>query len=426
MREEPADRPVRLVVTDDLARSRATVFFRLLLAIPLYLLVAFWTIAVMLVVILAWVVALVGGRVPRGLHGFMASYVRYTTRTSAYLYLLANPYPGFSLVGAYPVDIEIDGPQRQGRWTIFFRLFLALPALLLTGLTGGTGGSLNLRRDPTSTLLGSGTLATTAAFLGWFASLARGRMPQGLRDVGAYSIGYTAQTSAYLLLLTDRYPSSDPRLAGPQELPPHPIRIEVNDDLVRGRLLVLFRGLLILPHLVWLALWSVAALAAALAGWLVAPLIARLPSPLHRFLAAYVRYVTHVSAFFGLVGGLFPGFVGREGMYPIDVVIDPPARQGRAGLLFRGFLVVPAVLMAIAYSGVSTVVAVLGWWSSLVRGRMPIGMRDLGAAAIRYQAQMWAYSFLLTDRYPYAAPTLEEMPPEPVHQTLGLTPEITG
>ncbi len=28
------------------------------------------------------------------------------------------------------------------------------------------------------------------AFLGWFASLARGRMPNGLRDLGAYGIGY--------------------------------------------------------------------------------------------------------------------------------------------------------------------------------------------------------------------------------------------
>ncbi len=422
MHEDMADRPVRLVVTDDLVRSRATVLFRLFLAIPVYIVVAFWSVAAFFVVIVAWLIALVHGRVPNGIHEFLTSYVRYTTRVNAYFHLVANPYPGFSLLGAYPVDVEIHEPVRQRRWTVFFRLFLALPALIVVGLTGGVGGSLNLRRDPTTTFAGAGTLGSAAAFLGWFASLVRGRMPRGLRDVGVYSLGYTAQTYAYLLLLTDRYPSTDPRFAGQQELPQHPIRIEVNDDLGRARLLVLFRGLLVLPHLVWLFLWTIPAILASFAGWLIALFIARLPLPLHRFLAAYVRYSAHVSSFLGLVGGPFPGFVGKEGSYPIDLVIDPPERQPRAGLLFRGILVIPAIIVAIAYSGIANTVAFLGWWYALVRGRMPSGLRDIGAAAIRYQAQTWAYSFLLTAQYPYAAPTLERLPPEPEQLALDLAP----
>jgi hypothetical protein len=35
---------------------------------------------------------------------------------------------------------------------------------------------------------------------------------------------------------------------------------------------------------------------------------------------------------------------------------------------------------------------------------MPRGLRNLGAFAIRYSAQLNAYAFLLTDRYPYAGP----------------------
>ena len=54
------------------------------------------------------------------------------------------------------------------------------------------------------------------------------------------------------------------------------------------------------------------------------------PAPaasLHRFLAAYVRYTSHVFAFVTMVGGPFPGFVGRQGSYPIEIEIDPPSRS---------------------------------------------------------------------------------------------------
>ena len=47
----------------------------------------------------------------------------------------------------------------------------------------------------------------------------------------------------------------------------------------------------------------------------------RLPESLHRFLAAYVRYASHVFAFVTLVGNPFPGFAGRQGSYPVDIEI---------------------------------------------------------------------------------------------------------
>ena len=47
-----------------------------------------------------------------------------------------------------------------------------------------------------------GGLTATVAVLGWFACLARGRMPRGMRDAAAYGCGYGAQTTAYALMLT--------------------------------------------------------------------------------------------------------------------------------------------------------------------------------------------------------------------------------
>ena len=58
---------------------------------------------------------------------------------------------------------------------------------------------------------------------------------------------------------------------------------------------------------------------------------------------------------------------------------------------FRLFLGIPAVLVAAALSGALVVVGFLGWFASLVTGRMPTGLRDLGAVCVRYLAQTSAY-----------------------------------
>ena len=90
----------------------------------------------------------------------------------------------------------------------------------------------------------------------------------------------------------------------------HPVQLAVTDDLQRSRLTVFFRLLLAIPHFIWLLLWSVAAFFAAIAGWFAALVTTRLPEGLHRFLAAYVRYTTHLGAYVTLVANPYPGFTG--------------------------------------------------------------------------------------------------------------------
>jgi hypothetical protein len=235
-----------------------------------------------------------------------------------------------------------------------------------------------------------------------------------------YALSYSVQTSGYFLLLTDRYPTSDPSVAEPfAELPAHPVRMNVRDDLARSRLTVFFRLLLAIPHFVWIFLWTIAALFAVIAAWLVALVVGRVPSLLHRFLAAYVRYTVHLGAFLYVVGGKFPGFTGRAGSYGIDLEIGQRQKQSRWKTLFRLFLALPAFLVTSALSGALLVAAFLGWWYALVTGRMPEGLRNLGASCLRYSAQTTAYLFLVTDRYPFASPILGEQALVEVHPTPG-------
>ncbi len=482
--------PVRIVVTDDLRRSRWTVFFRAFLAIPHY----FWAFligsAVAFAVFANWWILLVKGQTPRGLHDFVGGYLRYVTQLEAYFLLAANPYPGFFLIGEkpYPVDLEIAPPEPQSRWKTFFRLVLAIPAFMIAGtlLWGG----------PRSGSYFSGGLAFAAAFLLWWVAIFKARVPRGMRDLVVYCLAYGAQVSAYVFLLTDRYPFSGPKaffgegdavgepapppvwlfdssrvegqvlvlllvardaegriaarravripaeparddlvagspvpadvlqlagvlpaaappaetLDGP-ETPAHPVRLTVDDDLRRSRVLVFFRLPVAIPHVVWLILWSILVAVVLLLTWVCALVIGRPPRPFHRFLSAYVRYTTHLFAFVFLVANPFPGFVGKAGTYPVDLELPPPGPQRRVVTFFRLLLAIPAFILSGAISSALCAVGFLGWFVALFRGRMPDGLQNLGAYAIRYAEQVNAYVYLLTERYPDSGPRADPASP---------------
>jgi hypothetical protein len=407
-----APHPVRLVVEDDYRRTRLTVFFRLLLAFPHFIWFFLWTLWVVITGFVNWVISIFTGRPPRWFFRVMCGYVRYQAHLTAYIALVGNPYPGFmGEEGEYPIDVELpDEPVQQARWTIFLRLLFAVPVLILSsalaGLSGGNLGSTRSGRTRNGT--GGGALLLVCAVLGWFASLAQGRMPKGLRDAGAYAIGFTAQTTAYVLLVTDRYPNADPTemLVAVTDRPPrHPVRV-VGDpyDLRRSRLTVFFRFLLTVPHLIWLLLWSIVAFLAAIAQWFVTLFRGVPAAALHRFLAAYVRYRLHVYAYLMLVANPFPGFTGTAGTYPLDLEVRGPERQNRWKTGFRIVLAIPAVLVDAALGGALVASAVLTWFYALVKGSAPWGLRNLSAYALRYDAQTQAYLALLTDSYPHASP----------------------
>ena len=187
MATQAAEHPISLHVADDLDRNRLTVFFRLLLVIPHAIVLALWGIGFFVLGFVSWFVALFTGSLPDGLHGIQANYVRYANRVNAYLYLVADPYPPFGAAGTYPVDLEIAGPERQSRLTVFFRLILAIPAWILASILM--------------------QLAQILAFIAWFVCLFTGKMPQGMRDLSAFCLRYNSQTFGYAFLLTQRYPS---------------------------------------------------------------------------------------------------------------------------------------------------------------------------------------------------------------------------
>jgi hypothetical protein len=170
-------------------RSRLTTFFRLILAIPHFIVVTLYFLAAEIVVILSWFALVFTGRYPQGMYDFVAGALRYQTRVYGYALLLADPYPPFSGDPAtpYPVDLVIAPPKAQySRLKVLFRLILGIPVLIIQ--------------------YAMQIVAQVGAFLAWFAIVFLGRQPKGLQDMIVLGLSYQQRATVYFALLTEDWP----------------------------------------------------------------------------------------------------------------------------------------------------------------------------------------------------------------------------
>jgi hypothetical protein len=169
-------------------RSRLTTFFRLILVIPQIIVMAFYGLAAIVVVIIAWFALLFTGRWPQGMYDFVAGFFRYSTAVNGYCYLLTDVYPPFGPdVDAYPVRLNIAPPKEEySRLKVLFRIILAIPPYIIAY-------AMNI-------------VMQVGAFLAWFAIVVLGRQPKGLQDMIVLGMSYQQRAYAYMALLAEDWP----------------------------------------------------------------------------------------------------------------------------------------------------------------------------------------------------------------------------
>jgi len=167
-------------------QRRVTTAFRLLLAIPHFLVLSVLAIAAEVVAVIAWFAALFTGRLPAGLADFLTGWLRWSARVYAYVGLLTDQYPPFALADAdYPVRLSA-APGRLNRLAVLFRLILAVPAWLLL------------------VLIGYG--AVVIGLVIWLIVLVTGTMPAPLHQAVAAVVRYGARFYGYFFLMSGTYP----------------------------------------------------------------------------------------------------------------------------------------------------------------------------------------------------------------------------
>ncbi|HEY2149376.1 MAG TPA: DUF4389 domain-containing protein [Vicinamibacterales bacterium] len=90
--------PVAVSVVDPAGpRRRLSVFLRILLVIPNLIVFGFVVAAWMVTTVFAWFTIVIAGSYPAALYHFSAGALRWSIRLEAYLLLLVDDYPPFSL-----------------------------------------------------------------------------------------------------------------------------------------------------------------------------------------------------------------------------------------------------------------------------------------------------------------------------------------
>jgi hypothetical protein len=192
--------------------SRATSFFRLILAIPWLVVATFWGILFLFTHLFAWVALIILGRYPEWLYNFNAGVVRFSIRVTAWLYLQTDEWPPFGLSDDpnYPIRVNIPAaPEaKQSRLKAFFRFVLVLPVAIIFSYC-------------------TTYIQLLAGVVAWLTIVFRGYQPEGINNVLTFVNSFYARVFGYYAILTDDYPpigieQAKPAVAAAPPAPPPP------------------------------------------------------------------------------------------------------------------------------------------------------------------------------------------------------------
>jgi hypothetical protein len=192
--------------------------------------------------------------------------------------------------GPPAVQLTVAGPAPQRRLTVLFRLLMVIPhgiALFFLAIA-----------------------AFFTAFVGWWAALFGGRLPQWAHTYLGGFFRWLTRVQAYGMLLTDVYPpfSLD-------DQPGYPVRILVPPREQLNPWAVFFRFILVIPVSVLITILSYGGMTiVAFIAWLITLITGRLPNGLHLAYTAVLRFQTRAYCYQYLLTPTYPNGLYGDGL----------------------------------------------------------------------------------------------------------------
>ena len=198
--------------------------------------------------------------------------------------------------GSYAARLDVDYPEALDRLTTFLRLVMAIPIVVIARLVLSpeielSDGDAEQTRILVWGVAGGGSLPVAIALMIIF----RRRYPRWWFDFAREGARFGGRVFAYLVLLTDRYPSTVDEQAVHLEID-YP---NVEQDL--NRWLPLIKWILALPHYIALLFLYLLTIPVLVIAWLSILITGRYPRVLFDFVVGVWRWTLRVGAYVALL-----------------------------------------------------------------------------------------------------------------------------
>jgi len=186
----------------------------------------------------------------------------------------------------YPAGLSVDYPERKlNRLTTFFRIFVAIPILIIFGLLLDNAVQYS-GKDGASSAAGLGLIVLPLVLMILF----RRKYPKWWYDWNLNFAGFMYRVDAFIYLLTDVYPSTD------EEQSVH-LELTYPDAAGLNRWLPLVKWFLAIPHMIVLACLGIAVLVVTIIAWFAILFTGNYPKGMFDFVVGVMRWGFRVMAY---------------------------------------------------------------------------------------------------------------------------------
>jgi hypothetical protein len=187
-----------------------------------------------------------------------------------------------------PIRLSIEYPDRDlNRTTTFFRLFAAIPILIVLASVAGGAWQWSYEQGKTAITAAGGLLFFGPLLMILF----RQKYPRWWFDFNLQLARFSTRVWSYLALMSDRYPSTDEEQSVHLDLEYPNVKQDLN------RWLPLVKWLLAIPHYIVLFFLGLASVFAVIIAWFVILFTGRYPRSLFDFVEGVMRWGLRVEAY---------------------------------------------------------------------------------------------------------------------------------
>ena len=201
---------------------------------------------------------------------------------------------------AYPLTYDVDYPERGlNRLTSVFRIFTAIPILIVLAALGRVTETVTTAGGHTTTVVASGSALLMLPPL--LMLVFRRKYPRWWYDFNVELLRFQNRVGVYVALMDDRYPSTDEHQSVHLEVP-YPDANRLN------RLLPLVKWLLAFPHYVVLYFLQIALFVVLVINLFIVLFTGRWNEPMRDFSVGVARWHTRVYGYVFLITNKYPPF----------------------------------------------------------------------------------------------------------------------